>query len=67
VRQVPVVGAGIVGACVAFHLARQGEGVTVLDTTQPGAGATRHSFAWMGDGGDDRTGCAGALHRQVPY
>jgi glycine/D-amino acid oxidase-like deaminating enzyme len=48
---VTVVGAGIVGACLAYQLARDGADVTVLDREPaPGAGVTRHSFAWIGDG-----------------
>jgi glycine/D-amino acid oxidase-like deaminating enzyme len=44
---VAVIGAGIVGASIAFHLARSGARVTILDRTGPAAGATRNSFAWI--------------------
>jgi glycine/D-amino acid oxidase-like deaminating enzyme len=44
---VGVVGAGIVGASIAMHLARAGARVTVFDRTGPAAGATRNSFAWV--------------------
>lgn len=47
-----VVGAGIVGACIAYHLARQGVQVTVLEQHSPGAGVTRHSFAWINPHGE---------------
>lgn len=42
-----VVGAGIVGASIAYHLSRRGAAVTVLDKHQPGSGASSHSFAWI--------------------
>jgi len=44
---VVVVGAGIVGASIAYHLARRHVTVTVLERHQPGAGASSHSFAWL--------------------
>ena len=44
---VVVVGAGIVGASIAYHLARRHIAVTVLERHQPGAGASSHSFAWL--------------------
>jgi glycine/D-amino acid oxidase-like deaminating enzyme len=45
--QVTVVGAGIVGAAIAYSLAKRGAAVTVIDKGRPGAGATSHSFAWI--------------------
>ncbi|BCQ62888.1 hypothetical protein PBOI14_46380 [Pseudomonas sp. Boi14] len=47
-----VVGAGIVGAAIAYHLARQGAQVTVLEQDSPGSGVTRHSFAWINPHGE---------------
>jgi len=44
---VTVVGAGIVGAAIAYSLARRGAAVTVIDKGRPGGGATSHSFAWI--------------------
>lgn len=44
---VGVVGAGIVGASIAFHLARGGARVSVFEAVAPGQGATRNSFAWL--------------------
>jgi len=41
-----VVGAGSVGANVAYRLARDGARVTVLDAGAPGSGASGASFAW---------------------
>ena len=43
-----VIGAGIVGASVAFWLARSGQArVWVVDRSLPGSGATSASFAWV--------------------
>ncbi|MCH7852602.1 MAG: FAD-binding oxidoreductase [Candidatus Marinimicrobia bacterium] len=48
--QVAVVGAGIVGASIAYHLAQRGALVTIVDSGQPGFGASSHSFAWINAG-----------------
>jgi glycine/D-amino acid oxidase-like deaminating enzyme len=45
-RKIIVVGAGIIGAAIAWHLARKGASVTVVATT-PGGTATPNSFAWI--------------------
>ena len=47
-RQVVVVGAGIVGASVAYHLARRGAGVILLDKGRPAGECTGKSFGWIG-------------------
>ena len=44
---IAVVGAGIVGASIAFHLALRGARVTLFDADTPGAGASAVSFAWI--------------------
>ncbi|MEQ1952533.1 FAD-binding oxidoreductase [Mesorhizobium sp. CN2-181] len=46
-KTVLVVGAGIVGASVAWHLAKAGCAVTIVDAGEGGGLATRHSFAWI--------------------
>jgi glycine/D-amino acid oxidase-like deaminating enzyme len=51
VTDLVVVGAGIVGASVAYHAARLGAGVTLLDRGLPGFGVTGDSFAWIGASG----------------
>jgi glycine/D-amino acid oxidase-like deaminating enzyme len=51
--RIGVVGAGIVGASVACHLAEAGARVTVFDKSGPAAGATRNSFAWINAFVDD--------------
>jgi glycine/D-amino acid oxidase-like deaminating enzyme len=50
---VGVVGAGIIGASIAYHLAEAGARVTVFDKAGPAAGATRNSFAWINAFVDD--------------
>ncbi|CAI0926916.1 NAD(P)/FAD-dependent oxidoreductase [Serratia grimesii] len=42
-----IVGAGIVGASIAFHLATRGVKVTVIDQSEPASGATGSSFGWI--------------------
>ncbi|WP_371187045.1 NAD(P)/FAD-dependent oxidoreductase [Thalassotalea maritima] len=42
-----VVGAGIVGASTAYHLAKQDVKVTVLDREGPASHASRGTFAWL--------------------
>jgi len=46
-QRVIVVGAGIVGASIAYHLARQGARVTLVEAREPAAGVTRWAFAWL--------------------
>jgi glycine/D-amino acid oxidase-like deaminating enzyme len=50
-RDLIVVGAGIVGASVAYHAARAGATVMLVDAGRPGAGVTADSFAWIGASG----------------
>jgi glycine/D-amino acid oxidase-like deaminating enzyme len=45
--KVMVVGIGIVGASIAWHLACRGAGVIVVDAGEPGGIAKRHSWAWI--------------------
>lgn len=45
--QVLIIGAGIIGASIAWHLARAGTRVTVIDASEPGGIATRNSWAWI--------------------
>lgn len=45
--RVLVVGAGIVGASIAYHLARRGADVTVVEQNCPASGVTAKSFAWI--------------------
>jgi glycine/D-amino acid oxidase-like deaminating enzyme len=64
--RVVVVGAGIVGASVAYHLARLGAAVTLIDRSPaPASGVTAASFAWIGDAGGDWPGGAADLRPYV--
>ncbi len=44
---VAIIGAGIIGASLAYALAKRGAEVTVLDAAGPAAGATGASFGWI--------------------
>jgi glycine/D-amino acid oxidase-like deaminating enzyme len=74
---VVVVGAGIVGASIAYHAAQRGCAVTLVDRASPASGVTGGSFAWIGDapgswpgGSDDLRGAImedyRRLQRDVP-
>ena len=45
--RVVIAGGGIIGANIAYQLAKRGAAVTLLEKTRPGAGATANSFAWI--------------------
>jgi glycine/D-amino acid oxidase-like deaminating enzyme len=46
-RKVAVVGAGIVGASVAYRLSEGGAEVVLIDGAEPGSSTTSASFAWV--------------------
>ncbi|MFD3480586.1 FAD-dependent oxidoreductase [Streptomyces sp. NPDC058695] len=63
---VVVVGAGIVGSSVAYHLARRGVPVTLLEQgPAPATGVTGDSFAWVRGSGGHWPGGAQDLHEYV--
>jgi glycine/D-amino acid oxidase-like deaminating enzyme len=45
--KVAVIGAGIVGASVAYRLSEGGAEVVLIDGAEPGSGTTSTSFAWV--------------------
>jgi len=44
---IAVVGAGIIGASIAWHLARAGARVKIVEAANPGGVATPNSFSWI--------------------
>ncbi len=46
-RRVVVVGGGILGASIAYHVARRGGQVTLLERSRPAAEASGRSFGWI--------------------
>lgn len=46
-QHVIIVGAGILGASLAFALSQRGQGVTILEKTAPASAASGKSFAWL--------------------
>ena len=55
-QNVAVIGAGILGAAIAWRLAQRGVQVTLIDKGQPGHGASSHSFAWINAGAKEPIG-----------
>ena len=45
--RIVIAGAGIVGASIAYHLAKRGAEVTILEALEPGSGATGKSLGWI--------------------
>ena len=55
-KTVAVIGAGIMGAAIAWRLAHRGVDVVLIDKGQPGRGASSHSFAWINAGAKEPIG-----------
>ncbi|MDH6612590.1 glycine/D-amino acid oxidase-like deaminating enzyme [Streptomyces sp. SAI-208] len=45
--RVAVIGVGVLGASVGWHLSRLGAEVVLIDAARPGEGVTNWSFAWV--------------------
>ena len=45
--RVAVIGTGVIGAAVGWHLSRRGVDVLFLDRDEPGAGVTDWTFSWV--------------------
>lgn len=71
-----VIGAGIIGASIAYHIVKAGGRVTVLASSPPGGVATGASFGWINASwGNDPTyfrlrteslRCWQRLHQEIP-
>jgi len=46
-NRIVVVGAGIIGASIAYHLVKRGAKVVLAEAVRPGAAATEKSFGWI--------------------
>ena len=62
--RIAIIGTGVVGGAIAFHLARRGADATLIDKGEPGSGASSHSFAWINAFGKEPRGY-NALNRRA--
>jgi glycine/D-amino acid oxidase-like deaminating enzyme len=46
-NRIVIAGGGILGANIAYQLAKRGASVTLLEKAKPATGATANSFAWI--------------------
>src|SRR6266851_2690393 len=46
-ERIVIAGGGIIGANLAYRLAKRGAQVTLVERTRPAGGATANSFAWI--------------------
>jgi glycine/D-amino acid oxidase-like deaminating enzyme len=46
-NKITIVGAGIIGTCIAHELSRLGQNVTIIDKSIPGSGTSGKSFNWV--------------------
>jgi glycine/D-amino acid oxidase-like deaminating enzyme len=65
VPEVVIVGAGIVGASIAYYATRRGAAVTLIDSGLPASGVTGGSFAWIGNSPGGWPGGSDDLRRHI--
>jgi glycine/D-amino acid oxidase-like deaminating enzyme len=65
-NRIVVVGAGIVGLCVAWHLAKRGAEVTIVDPNPPGSGCSSGNAGALSPGSVAPLAMPGLL-RSVPW
>ncbi|PCE31646.1 NAD(P)/FAD-dependent oxidoreductase [Burkholderia ubonensis] len=63
--EIVVVGAGIVGASIAYHLASRGARVTLVERHEPACGATGSAFGWINPTADGAPAVAAVRARAV--
>lgn len=61
--RIVVIGAGIIGVLIAYHLALRGAHVTVLDKEVPGSGCTQGAFAMLIASHTDSTAAFNTLYQ----
>lgn len=70
--RIGVVGVGVVGASVGWHLAMRGVDVVMIEAGLPGEGVTNWSFSWVNASNKAETreyfdlNAAGAVRRRRP-
>jgi glycine/D-amino acid oxidase-like deaminating enzyme len=61
--RVAVIGSGVVGSSVAWHLGRRGADVVMIDAGEPGIGVTNWTFSWVNASSKTQTPEYFALNR----
>ena len=64
--KIVVIGAGIVGASIAYHLARRGAAVTIVDKGLPAGGVTGQAFGWINVSRGTSDPCSPLRHLAIP-
>lgn len=64
-KNIVIIGAGIIGATLAYFLSKRTSNITVLDSNNPGSGASDHSFAWINSFGKEPWSYHDLNHRSL--